>query len=57
MQGSKAAAANLDPLHLAVEGDSLLVNVSLEPRLGVAVGMTDVVAGHSGLLANLALHI
>jgi len=57
MQGPKATTADLDPLHLAIQEDGLLVNVSLEPRLGVAVGMADVVAGHSGLLANLALHI
>ena len=56
MQGAEAAAANLYPLDLSVQGDGLLVDVSLEPRLGMAVGVAHVVAGHSGLLANLALH-
>ena len=56
MQGSQAATANLYSLHLAVQGNGLLVNIGLEPRLCVAVGVADIVAGHSGLLANLALH-
>ena len=56
MQGAEAATANLNSLDLAVKGNGLLVDVSLEPRLGMAVGVADVVAGHSGFLANLALH-
>ena len=46
VERTQAAAANLDLDLLALADQGLLVDVGLEPGLGVAVGMADVVAAH-----------
>ena len=46
VKGAQATAADLDRDRRAVAVDGLLVNVCLEARLGVTVGVADVVPAH-----------
>ena len=48
VEGAQATGANLDLDRLAVAHQGLLVDVGLEPGLGVAVGVAHIIAGHPG---------
>ena len=49
VEGSKTPGANLNLDRLAVANQGLLVNVGLEPGLGMAVRVAYIVAAHPGL--------
>ena len=57
VERTQAAAANLDLDLPTILKQGLLVYVGLKARLRMAVGVTDVVAAHSRLIANVASHI
>ena len=56
IQSTQTAGAYLHLLYLALDQQSLFVDVGLEPGFSVPVGVADVIAGHSGFQANVASH-
>ena len=53
---TQAPAADLDLDVPAILEQGLFVDIGKEAGLGVAVGVADVIAAHSGLVANIASH-
>ena len=53
---TQAPAADLDLDVPAILEQGLFVDIGFEAGLGVAVGVADVIAAHSGLVANIASH-
>ena len=56
-EGAQAAGANLNLDGLAILHQGLLVNVGCETGLCMAVGVADVIAGHSSLETDFTSHI
>ncbi len=53
---TQAPAADLDLDVPAILEQGLFVDIGKEAGLGVAVGVADVIAAHSGLVADIASH-
>ena len=57
MEGAQTSAAYFYFDRSAATVQGLFVDVSLEPSLGVAVGVTDVVAAHPRFQTNFTAHV
>jgi hypothetical protein len=55
VQGAQTAGADFDMLHFAVDHDGGCMNISIEPPVGMAFGMADILTEHRRFVTNFAL--
>ena len=53
--GSQAAGADLDLFHFAINHDGCCMDIGIEPPVGMAFGMANILTEHRCFTANFAL--